>query len=469
MSHVLIIEDEAALASALAILMQRLGHTASTAASATLGLQRLQQQRPDLVVLVIGLPDQSGLAALDRIRAHDATIPVLMVTAHGNLQNAVQARKGGAAAYLVKPLDLGELERTVRALLHDAAASAAPTVPPPAPAAAPLLIGSSAAMQPAFTAIAHACASDAPVLITGPTGIGKSLTAQVIHLHSARQQGPFVTLSCASLPESLLEAELFGHEKGSFTGAQQTRVGHLDRAAGGTLFLDEIGELSPALQVKLLRVVEEKTFTRIGGREDVRIDLRVIAATNRDLPQAVAEKRFREDLLYRLRVLEVSLPPLCARRSDIPALCSYLLANLSQQRPLSLAEPTVHLLQQYDWPGNVRELRNVLERAAAVCTGSVILPTHLPPELQARAGGTATGDGLLHLDAALRDWLDVRLPQGKDYEALLGELEGRMLQLLLPRFDNKPTHLARALNVHRATLRKRLKAQGDGSNDGEGE
>ncbi|MBL8738979.1 MAG: sigma-54-dependent Fis family transcriptional regulator [Planctomycetes bacterium] len=469
MSHVLIIEDEAALASALAILMQRLGHTASTAASAALGLQRLQQQRPDLVVLDIGLPDQSGLAALDRIRAHDATIPVLMVTAHGNLQNAVQARKGGAAAYLVKPLDLGELERTVRALLHDAVPTAAPAVPPPAPAAAPLLIGSSAAMQPAFTAIAHACASDAPVLITGPTGIGKSLTAQVIHLHSARQQGPFVTLSCASLPESLLEAELFGHEKGSFTGAQQTRVGHLDRAAGGTLFLDEIGELSPALQVKLLRVVEEKTFTRIGGREDVRIDLRVIAATNRDLPQAVAEKRFREDLLYRLRVLEVSLPPLCARRSDIPALCSYLLANLSQQRPLSLAEATVHLLQQYDWPGNVRELRNVLERAAAVCTGSVILPTHLPAELQARAGGTAAGEGLLQLDTALRDWLDVRLPQGKDYEALLGELEGRMLQLLLPRFDNKPTHLARALNVHRATLRKRLKAQGDGGSDGEGD
>ena len=470
MSHVLILEDEAALASALAILMQRLGHTATTAASATLGLQRLQQQRPDLVVLDIGLPDQSGLVALDRIRAHDPTIPVLMVTAHGNLQNAVQARKGGAAAYLVKPLDLGELERTVRSLLHEAAQKPTdpPSPPSAAPAAAPLLIGSSAAMQPAFTAIAHACASDAPVLITGPTGIGKSLTAQVIHLHSARQQGPFVTLSCASLPESLLEAELFGHEKGSFTGAQQTRVGHLDRAAGGTLFLDEIGELSPALQVKLLRVVEDKTFTRIGGREDVRIDLRILAATNRDLVQAVAEKRFREDLLYRLRVLEVSLPPLCARRSDIPALCSYLLANLSQQRPLSLTEPTVHLLQQYDWPGNVRELRNVLERAAAVCTGSVILPTHLPPELQERTGAAAAdGEGLLHLDAALRDWLDVRLAQGKDYDALLGELEGRVLQLLLPRFDNKPTHLARALNVHRATLRKRLRAQGDGHGDSE--
>ncbi|MFN7587291.1 MAG: sigma-54-dependent transcriptional regulator, partial [Planctomycetota bacterium] len=344
MSHVLIIEDEAALASALAILMQRLGHSATTAASATLGLQRLAAQRPDLVVLDIGLPDKSGLAALDDIRAHDPTIPVLMVTAHGNLQNAVQARKGGASAYLVKPLDLGELERTVRSLLQS---TAAPALAPAAPTAgAPLLIGSSAAMQPAFTAIAHACASDAPVLITGPTGIGKSLTAQVVHLHSARQQGPFVTLSCASLPESLLEAELFGHEKGAFTGAQQSRLGHLDRAAGGTLFLDEIGELSPALQVKLLRVVEDKLFTRIGGREDVCVDLRIVAATNRDLAQAVAEKRFREDLLYRLRVLEVPLPPLCARRSDIPALAAYLLANLARDRQLGLAAETVHQLQQ---------------------------------------------------------------------------------------------------------------------------
>jgi len=462
MSHVLIIEDEAALASALSILMQRLGHSTATAASATLGLQRLAERRPDLVVLDIGLPDRSGLTALDEIRARDATIPVLMVTAHGNLQNAVQARKGGASAYLVKPLDLGELERTVRSLLHSTAASPPPLPPAASGTGAPLLIGSSAAMQPAFTAIAHACASDAPVLITGPTGIGKSLTAQVIHLHSARQQGPFVTLSCASLPESLLEAELFGHEKGSFTGAQQSRVGHLDRAAGGTLFLDEIGELSPALQVKLLRVVEDKVFTRVGGREDVRVDLRVVAATNRDLNQAVAEKRFREDLLYRLRVLEVPLPPLCARRSDIPALAAYLLANLARDRQLALATETVDQLQQYEWPGNVRELRNVLERAAAVCTGPVILPTHLPAEI-ARAGAAAAGanaDASPRLDASLRDWLDQRLADGKDYDALLGELEGRLLALLLPRYDHKPTYLARALNLNRATLRKRLRSLG---------
>jgi DNA-binding NtrC family response regulator len=455
MSSVLIVEDEAALASAIAIVVRRLGHDATTAASATLGLQKLQQQRPDLVVLDIGLPDMNGLQALARIRAHDAAIPVLIVTAHGNLQNAVEARKGGAAGYLVKPLDLAEIERTIAALLQPQQPVAPPPAPPP-PEAAPLLIGSSAAMQPAFSAIALACASDAPVLITGPTGIGKSLAARVIHLHSARHHAPFVTLSCASLPESLLEAELFGHEKGAFTGAQQTRIGHVDRAAGGTLFLDEVGEIPLAMQVKLLRFVEDKAFVRVGGRDEVRVDLRIVAATNQDLAALVAAKRFREDLYYRLRVLEVRLPPLVERRSDIPGIAAYLLAGIARGRGVTLAQDTASLLQQHDWPGNVRELRNVLERAAAHSQGPLILPTHLPPELRPD-DATRTPGTFPAVDAALDAWLDDRLRQGADYAALLDELESRLLGLLLPRFDHKPTWLARALHVNRATLRKRLR------------
>jgi DNA-binding NtrC family response regulator len=457
MTTILIIEDEAALASALAILVRRLGFEAVTAASATLGLQKLAAHRPDLVVLDIGLPDLSGLQALARIRAHDAALPVLVITAHGNLQNAVEARKGGASAYLVKPLDLAELERTMRALLQTAAAEPVPAPPPrPTDDVAPLLIGSSAAMQPAFTAIAHACAADAPVLITGPTGIGKSLTARIIHRHSARHAGPFVTLSCASLPETLLEAELFGHEKGAFTGAATTRIGHIERAAGGTLFLDEIGEIPPAVQVKLLRFVEEKTFVRVGGREDQRVDLRIIAASNQDLVAASAAKRFREDLLYRLRVLEVKLPPLAARRSDVPGIAAYLLAGMGGGRQLTLSQEASRLLQHHDWPGNVRELRNVLERATAVCQGDLVLPAHLPPELQ-EAAATQAVPSFPALDAALQSWLDDRLQRTSDYSELLDELESRVLGLLLPRFDHKPTHLARALHIHRATLRKRLR------------
>ncbi len=456
MPSILIIEDEAALASALALLVKRLHHEGVTAASGAQGLEKLARIKPALVILDIGLPDMSGLDALARIRQHNAALPVLIITAHGSLQNAVEAKKRGASGYLVKPLDLGELESTLSALLRSSSDTQVDTPPPLGSTEAPLLIGSSPSMQPAFAAIAHACASDAPVLISGPTGIGKSLTARVVHLHSARHASPFVTLSCASLPESLLEAELFGHERGAFTGATNTRHGHIERAAGGTLFLDEISEIPPAVQVKLLRFVEEKIFSRVGGREDLHVDLRIIVATNQDLAQAVAEKRFREDLYYRLRVLEVKLPPLRERVSDLPALCSYLLAGIARDRKVSLAEETLQILKAYPWPGNVRELRNALEHAVAVCGGNVLLPTHLPRELRdAVAQGAISAPGAL--DIALHEWVETRLREGLNYDTLHAELEGRLLAALLPRYEGKPTLLARALDMNRATLRKKLR------------
>ena len=456
MPSILIIEDEAALASALAILVKRLGHEGVTAASGAQGLEKLARLKPSLVILDIGLPDMSGLDALARIRQHNAALPVLIITAHGSLQNAVEAKKRGASGYLVKPLDLSELESTLRALLQTSSPVEAEAPRPSGGTEAPLLIGSSPAMQPAFAAIAHACASDAPVLISGPTGIGKSLTARVIHLHSARHTAPFITLSCASLPETLLEAELFGHEKGAFTGAITTRPGHIERAAGGTLFLDEISEVPPSVQVKLLRFVEEKIFSRVGGREDLHVDLRIIVATNQDLAQAVAEKRFREDLYYRLRVLEVKLPPLRERVSDLPALCSYLLAGITRDRKLSLSEETLQILKAHTWPGNVRELRNVLEHAVAVCGGNILLPTHLPRELRdAVTQGAISAPGAL--DTALHEWVEARLREGLNYDTLHAELEGRLLAALLPRYEGKPTLLARALDMNRATLRKKLR------------
>ena len=456
MKTVLIVEDEAALASALAILVRRMGHEPATAPSASLGLSRLLDGGIDLVLLDIGLPDRSGIDVLGAIREHDAALPVLVITAHGSLQNAVEAKKRGASGYLVKPLDLRELEATMRALLRapdqEGLLAQGPAVGP-----APLLIGSAPAMQPAFAAIAHACAADVPVLITGPTGIGKSLTARIIHLHSARSAGPFVSLACASLPENLLEAELFGHERGAFTGAQASRIGHVERAAGGTLLLDEIGEMPTALQVKLLRVVEEKVFVPVGGREDREVDLRIIAATNRDLAKEVAQGRFREDLYYRLRVLEVHLPPLAERVTDLPALCAYFLSDIAGERTLSLSEQALAVLRRHAWPGNVRELRNVLEHAAAVCGGPVILDTHLPVELRRLAGVAEPS----LLDAALHEWVDARLRSACTYDELHDELEQRLLSTLLPRYEGKPTLLARALQMNRATLRKKLRAGAD--------
>ena len=456
MATVLIIEDEAAVASALAEVCRRIGLAPITAASAAKGLQALTTAEPALVLLDIGLPDQSGMAVLEQIRKTDQELPVLVITAHCNLQNAVDAKKQGASDYLVKPINLRDLEATIRTLL---ATPPQAVLAPAAPAGigrAPLLIGSSAAMQPAFTAIAHACASDVPVLITGPTGIGKSLTARIVHLHSERHAAPFITLSCASLPAELLEAELFGHERGAFTGAIGHRTGHVERAAGGTLFLDEIGELPLALQVKLLRVVEDKTFVRVGGREDIEVDLRIIAATNQDLDAAVADKRFREDLLYRLRVLEVLLPPLSQRQDDLPALCSYLLAEIAGNRQLTLAEDALQAIATYAWPGNVRELRNVLERATVVCNGAIIRLHHLPDAVQP----TEPSHSLRHtaaIDMALTQWTATRLQQGCDYQQLHDELEGKLLATLLPHYGGKPTVLANALNMNRATLRRKLR------------
>jgi DNA-binding NtrC family response regulator len=459
MARILIIEDEAGLASALGSVARRLGCDAELCASGAYGLERFFALTPALVILDIGLPDRNGLEVLAAVRQRDAAVPVLVITAHGNLANAVEAKKRGASGYLVKPLDLGDFEKTLQGLIGSASlAGAASSNSSEKAFRAPLLIGSAPAMQPAFAAIAHAAASDAPVLITGPTGIGKSLAARVIHLHSPRHTGPFVTLSCASLPEALLEAELFGHEKGAFTGAIAARAGHVERAAGGTLLLDEVAEIPPAVQVKLLRLVEEKTFTRVGGREDVPVNLRIMAATNRDLAQAVAEKKFREDLLYRLRVLEVKLPPLCKRMSDLPALCSWLLAGFSNGRTPALAKETLAVLGGHDWPGNVRELRNALEHAAAVSGGAVILPQHLPENLRKENAAPALVDA--ELNAALRQWLDRELDRHAGYDAIHDELEGRLLEALLPRFEGKPTLLARALDMNRATLRKKLRISG---------
>jgi len=473
-SSILIIEDEAALASALGAVARRVGGEPVLSASAALGLEKLRQSQPALVLLDIGLPDASGLDVLQRIRDHRGNLPVLVITAHGNLQNAVEAKKRGASGYMVKPLDLRELESTMISLLRAGEEGPEPPASSSVPDAtsAPLLIGSAPSMQAAFASIAHATASDAPVLITGPTGIGKSVTARIIHLHSRRHAAPFVTLSCASLPENLLESELFGHEKGAFTGAVMDKLGHIERAAGGTLFLDEIGEIPPATQVKLLRFVEEKIFSRVGGRRDLHVDLRIIAATNQNLNQAVLEKQFREDLLYRLRVLEVKLPPLRERLSDVPALCNFLLAQIARGRKLALSVEAQDLLMRHDWPGNVRELRNVLEHAVAVSSGPIILPLHLPTELRLKVTTSRVGDSS-SFHAALTGWLDARLAEGVNYDALHDELEGDLLGALMPRFENKPTLLARAMDMNRATLRKKLRMAGlsaaepDGAADGD--
>jgi DNA-binding NtrC family response regulator len=448
---ILIIEDEAALASAVAQVCRRLGHDARLCSSGRRGLDALEQGDFALAIVDIGLPDMSGLDVLAAIRERAPRVPVVIVTAHGSLDNAVLARKRGAAAYLVKPLDLGEVQESLRQALSTRGPVAAPSAPT-------LLVGASSALQRSFAEIAHACTSEAPVLITGPTGTGKTHTARIIHAQSARRDGPFVTLHCSAFPEALLEAELFGHERGAFTGATTSNPGHIERAQGGTLFLDEIADISPSIQAKLLRFVEERVFHRVGGREERRVDCRLITATNKDLREEVRARHFREDLYYRLHVLEIALPPLRDRAEDVPALAAYFLAAHAPTRALTLAPETMTVLRRHAWPGNVRELRNVLEHAAAVCTGPQILPAHLPRDLAPR-GKTAARPA--SLEGALAAWLDVKLAEGATYRQMHDDIEALALRHLLTRFDGKPTLLARETKMNRVTLRRKQRHFGD--------
>jgi DNA-binding NtrC family response regulator len=449
MPPILLIEDEHAVASALAGVCQRLGCTVKLAASAQRGLEEMARGRFALTILDIGLPDRSGIEVLAQCREHAPAMPVLIVTAHGNLENAVAAKKLGAAAYLVKPLDLHEVQDTVRQLLAREVQPAAAPRETPSP-----LVGAAPAMQRCFVEIAHACASEAPVLLSGPTGTGKTLAARVIHTHSARRAAPFVTLHCSSMPEHLLESELFGHERGAFTGAVGAREGHLERARGGTLFLDEIADISLATQAKLLRFVEERTFTRVGGREDLRVDLRLVTATNKDLRAEVSAGRFREDLYYRLHVLEIRLPALRERLGDVPALAGFFLGALAPERALSLSPAVLALFARHDWPGNVRELRNALEHAVAVGGGPTILPQHLPREWREHTDSAPAAPRAL--EASLEAWVDAQVRAGASYDGLHAALEAMVLRQLLARFDGKPTVLAREMRMNRVTLRKKL-------------
>jgi DNA-binding NtrC family response regulator len=450
MNSILIVEDEHALASALAAVVRRLGYEPRLCATGAHGLEEVENRGAALVVLDIGLPDVSGLEVLAKLRLRQPDLPIVVITAHGNLENAMAARKLGATAYLVKPLELADVQRTLR----DALATAKPAASA-ASGAMSLMVGAAPAMQRCFVEIAHACGSEAPVLVTGPTGTGKTLAARIIHGNSARASGPFVTLHCGTLPEPLLESELFGHEKNAFTGAGAAKPGHVERAEGGTLFLDEIADVSAVVQSKLLRVVEEKTFSRVGGREDLRVDLRLITATNRNLRDEVRAGRFREDLYYRLHVLEIAMPALRERPEDLPALAAYFLGLSSSGRERELSSEALAHLRAYDWPGNIRELRNALEHAVAVAPGRLILPQHLPREIRERTEAEARISAGLRTE--LRLWLQKQIESGATYRKIHDELEALVLRDLLAHFGNKPTLLARETGMNRVTLRRKCR------------
>jgi len=379
---ILVVDDDAAQRRLLGDFVRSLGFRTEEAVSAEEALEQIRRAMPDMVLLDVRLPGISGIEALGEIRKIAGDLLVLLITAHGDLRQAVEAMKSGADDYLLKPLDLDELEAAVVDALgtgenRSPKARTTPELPRE-------FVCESTAMRRVVETTAVVAPSNAPVLILGPSGVGKEVIAQLIHRWSPRAEGPLVAANCAGLPESLIESELFGHVKGAFTGADVSRQGFFRAAGGGTLFLDEIGELPLHLQPKLLRALESGQITPVGSDTPIQVDTRLVAATNRDLTEAVRAGQFRDDLYYRINVVELAVPPLCERSEDVLPLARQF-SNEFAGGPVRLSPQATQCLLAYRWPGNVRELCNAIQRACLLCRGDVILPEHLPPKIAALA------------------------------------------------------------------------------------
>jgi DNA-binding NtrC family response regulator len=442
--RLLVVDDEATARRALAALLEEEGYEVEVAASGEEALERLSATAPDVLLTDVRMPGIDGLELTRRSHALDPELPVVMMTAFGTVRDAVEAMRLGAVDYVTKPVDFDELALVLKRVLeHRALRREAAMLRERVRGEQRFenLLGGSAAMQGLVKTIVQVAPSRATVLL-GESGTGKERVAQALHEASPRRSGPFVKLHCAALAESLLESELFGHERGSFTGAAARREGRFKQAHGGTLFLDEVAEISPAVQVKLLRVLQEREFERVGGNETLKVDVRIVAATHRDLAALVAEGRFREDLFYRLNVVGIRLPPLRERRSDVPLLADHFLRRFAADAGRELAGFTpdaLAALDEHAWPGNVRELENAVERAVVLCAGARVERDDLalpPPAPAAPVGGPAA-------PAA-----PIRRLEDLERESILGALDA---------FDGSTQRAAEALGVSVRMIQYRLR------------
>src|ERR1700683_1266535 len=454
--RVWLVDDDASIRWVLERALRNDGMSARAFEAAEGALDALRREAPDVLITDIRMPGASGLELLRRIREQRPALPVIVMTAHSDLGSAVSAYEGGAFEYLPKPFDIDQAV----ALVRRAASAGLPGSGADGGARIPELLGRAPAMQPVFRAIGRLARSSVTVLITGESGTGKELVARALHEHSPRAGKPFIALNTSAIPADLLESELFGHEKGAFTGADSQRRGRFEQADGGTLFLDEIGDMSTPLQTRLLRVLAEGEFYRVGGQTPIRVDVRVIAATHQDLEARVERELFRADLFHRLNVIRIALPPLRARAEDVPDLLDHYLALASQElavAPKVFAPETIAMLQAYSWPGNVRELVNLCRRLAVLAPAREVRIEDLPAELSA-AGAAADADWA----RALAVWADARVLTGT--QPLLDEAQPQLERVLI-RAALKRTHghrqeAAKLIGWGRNTLTRKLKELG---------
>ena len=465
MAHLLLIDDDPGLIpEQVHQAFPAPSHRVDVAATGMAGLEHVRTNPPDAILLDLRLPDQSGLDVYHGIRALDARIPVVFVTMTKTADTAIEAMKQGAFDYLFKPLDLQQVRKVVGEALEVGRRMRAPAVvteTPPDPDVDGAILGGCPAMREVYKAIGRVAGQDVTVLIAGETGTGKELIARAIYQHSARAKAPFMALNCAAIPENLLESELFGHEKGSFTGADRRRIGKFEQCNNGTILLDEIGDMPLALQAKILRLLQEQSFERVGGNETVRTNVRLIAASHRDLKAMSQDGQFRADLYYRLSVFTIHLPPLRDRGEDLAMLTHYYLQRFSRElgRDVVTADPeAMARLRAYHWPGNIRELQSVVKQALLQSRGSVLLPSFLPELSVTSSDAPATTNANLELEFFIRQRLR---PDTRDlYSETHGRVDRLLLASVLEYTKGSQHQAARLLGIARQTLRLKLRELG---------
>jgi two-component system nitrogen regulation response regulator GlnG len=474
MARMLVVDDEAAICWGLSQLGRRLGHEVRVASSAEQAIEFARQGPADVVLLDVRLPGMDGLAAMEQLRELLGAAPIVVMTAHGDLSTAVEAVRQGAIEYLVKPFDLEQIERVLERALarHEPLESE-----PPRDVQLDGFVGRTPPMQEVFKRIALVSGSDACVFLHGESGSGKELAARAIHRYSSRAEGAFVAVNVAALSPTLAESELFGHVRGSFTGAEQPRAGLLVEADGGTLFLDEVGDIPLPVQIKLLRALEHGEVLPVGSGRAVKTNFRLISATHQDLPAKIKSGEFRLDLYYRITTFQIELPALAQRREDIPLLVEHFLQRFAGQNPAArLSSAALAEAQARPWHGNVRELRNAIEHALILARDGLILPEHLPAPaaplrdlLGGEPGSPApaiadSGATAAALPSLIEQWTAARLRAGDEptmlYEEFLALVEPPLLEAALRRYRNQCSAAARALGLHRTTLRKKLDQYG---------
>ncbi|QDU05483.1 Nitrogen assimilation regulatory protein [Gimesia chilikensis] len=472
MARLLIIDDEPNLLYSLRKTLQDTDLEIITAETGSAGINLVKEFQPDTVILDVRLPDMSGLDVFNEIRLIDKRLPVIIFTAHSTTETAIEATKRGAFDYLLKPVQFNELREIMNRALEISRMSHVPTLfgDTKYNSTADTIIGRSSAMQKVYKAIGRAAPQDITVLIQGESGTGKEMVAKAIYHHSQRRDGPFMAINCASIPDALLESELFGYERGAFTGADHQRVGKYEQVDGGTLFLDEIGDMSPSTQAKVLRLLQDGSFERVGSNKTVQSDVRIISATNRDLYQMVESGEFRRDLYYRLNVFSIELPPLRQRIEDIPALVEYFIKTAGTQvasSVRSITEDALEILMGHDWPGNVRELQSTIKHCLIQSVGELITRECLPSSClckQVHEDSTTNTIGNLNSDSLLEihKLVEDLLSTGEEdlHRKVHSEIDRILLPCVLGHVDGSQAQAAKILGVARSTLRNRIEDLG---------